>query len=314
MTVHRDTFRASDGYELATYRWEPEESPRAILQLVHGMAEHLMRYAPLAEAFVARGFLVHGHEHRGHGHSVPSGQRPGHIGDREGWERLVGDVHAQARAIHDEHPALPRAILSHSMGGYVSQALLGRHPEDADAWIFSGNGGKPPFIAAIGRAIARAERLRLGKKGTSALIKKLTFDDFNRPFEGRTDFDWLSRDEEQVNAYAADPLCGYEVSIETWIQLLDAIPSLTTPDHLAAIPKEKPIYILAGSDDTSIGRERGARNLADAHRRAGLRDVTLRIWPGGRHEMLNESNRTEVIADLQQWVEQKLLPANRPPA
>jgi alpha-beta hydrolase superfamily lysophospholipase len=302
----RGTHRSSDGYELATYRWAPEGEPKALLQIVHGMAEHAARYDHVVRAFTAQGFLVHAHDHRGHGHSVPAGEAPGHIGDRGGWAKLVSDVHERAEALREEHPTLPRALFAHSMGGYVAQTLLGQNPDDADAWAISGNGGKPPFIAAIGRLIARAERLRLGPRGVSAIIRKLTFEDFNEPFEGRTDFDWLSRDTEQVDRYAADPLCGYDVSIETWIQLLDAIPRLTASAHLAAIPREKPIYVVAGSDDTSIGRAQGARNLVEAYRRDGLEDVTLQLWPGGRHEVVNETNRDEVIAELVSWVTDRL--------
>ncbi len=302
----RGTHRTEDGYRLATYRWDPAGEPRAILQIVHGMAEHAARYDHVAQAFTAKGFLVHAHDLRGHGWSVPAGENPGHIGSRRGWAKLVSDVHERAEAIRDEHPTLPRALFAHSMGGYVAQTLLGQDPDDADAWAISGNGGKPPFIAAIGRLVARGERLRLGRRGVSDVIRKLTFEDFNKPFEGRTDFDWLSRDPEQVDRYAADPLCGYDVSIETWIQLLDAIPELTEPAHLAAIPRDKPIYLVAGSDDTSIGRAQGARSLANAYRREGLKDVTLKVWPGGRHEMVNEVNRDEVIAELVDWVTDRL--------
>ncbi len=298
----RGTHRTHDGTELATYTWAPEGEPTALLQIVHGMAEHAARYDHVARAFTAEGFLVSAHDHRGHGLSVPTGEAPGHIGDEDGWQKLVGDLHERAQALQAEHPGLPRAIFAHSMGGYVAQTLLGQNPDDADAWAISGNGGKPPFIAAIGRLVARAERLRLGKRGVSALIRKLTFEDFNGPFEGRTAFDWLSRDPAAVDAYAADPLCGFDVSIETWIQLLDVIPSLTKPAHLASIPREKPIYVVAGSDDTSIGRAQGARNLVEAYRGDGLKDVTLQLWPGGRHEVVNETNRDEVIADLVAWV------------
>lgn len=304
--VEKGTHRTQDGYDLATYRWAPEGEPRAVLQIVHGMAEHAARYDHVARAFTAEGFLVHAHDHRGHGHSVPTGEAPGHIGDHDGWAKLVSDVHERAEALREEHPTLPRALFAHSMGGYVAQTLIGQNPDDADAWAISGNGGKPPFIAAIGRLVARAERARLGRRGVSAILRKLTFEDFNAAFEGRTDFDWLSRDPEQVDRYANDPLCGYDVSIETWIQLLDAIPRLTKSAYLAAIPREKPIYIVAGSDDTSIGRAQGARNLADAYRREGLQDVTLQLWPGGRHEVVNESNRDEVIADLVAWTTGKL--------
>lgn len=302
----RGTHTTRDGYTLATYRWTPQGEPVALLQIVHGMAEHAARYDHVAKAFTEHGFLVSAHDHRGHGGSVPEGEAPGHIGDEDGWQKLVGDVHERARALRAEHPTLPRAIFAHSMGGYVAQTLLGQNPDDADAWAISGNGGKPPFIAAVGRLIARAERLRLGKRGASDLIRKLTFEDFNKPFEGRTEFDWLSRDPAEVDRYAADPLCGYDVSIETWIQLLDAIPRLTKPAHLAPIPREKPIYVVAGSEDTSIGKAQGARNLVDAYRGDGLREVTLQLWEGGRHEVVNETNRDEVIADLRRWVKDQL--------
>jgi alpha-beta hydrolase superfamily lysophospholipase len=314
-TFQRSSWRAADGFDLATYRWEPEGEPRALLQIVHGMAEHAARYEHVARAFTAAGFLVHAHDHRGHGGSIPEGDAPGHLGDEGGWGKLIGDAHARADALHAEHPTLPRAILAHSMGGYVAQGLLSEHPDDADAWALSGSGGKPPAIAGAGRLLARAERLRLGKRGVSALVRKLTFEDFNASFEGRTDFDWLSRDATEVDRYVADPLCGFDVTIETWVQLLDAMAGLTRSDRLARIPREKPIYVFGGGSDTSVQRGAGLRRLAEAYRRAGSRDVTLQIWPDARHEVLNETHRAEVIAHLLAWVRSKLgLAESRPVA
>ena len=305
-TAERSTYRTSDGHQLATYEWAPTGEPKAMLQVVHGMAEHAGRYDHVAAAFNDAGYLVHAHDHRGHGDSIAGAEGPGHIGDANGWNRLVLDIHERAELMAEEHPDLPRVIFAHSMGGYLAQDLLGRHPGDADAWAISGNAGQPPFIAKLGRLIARFERKRVGPRGTSTVLRKLTFDDFNKSFGGRTEADWLSRDEAQVDRYVADPLCGFDVSVETWLQLLDAIPRLTTDEHLGGIPQGKPVYILAGSEDTSIGRAQGARNLAAAYGRAGLTDVTVQIWPGGRHEMVNETNREQVIAALVEWADAAL--------
>ena len=304
--MDRFTARAADGFQVAAYRWDPQQGePRAVLQILHGMAEHASRYDAVAKVFARQGFVVHAHDHRGHGASRPGDWPRGHIGDADGWRHLLSDAHTRAVAIRNEHPDLPRVILAHSMGGYVAQGLLTEHPADADAWAISGSGGKPPRLAAAGRLVARAERLRLGGKGVSAILRKLTFEDFNKSFEGRTDFDWLSRDSAQVDAYIADPECGYDVTVETWLQLFDALPGLTRPERLRRIPQEKPLYVFGGTADTSVECGEGLRRLASAYREAGLRDVTLKLWPDARHEVLNEVNREEVVSDLVAWAATK---------
>ena len=295
------TFASDDGTRIYVHSWLPAAAPRAVLQISHGMSEHAGRYAELARAFVARGWAVYANDHRGHGRSIANGDEPGHMADDDGFARSVADVHSLNGYIAEQHGGAPRVMLGHSMGSFFLQQLLADHPGDAMGFAFSGSNGKPPPIAAAGRVIARAERARLGKRGKSAILKTLSFDDFNKRFKpNRTEFDWISRDPDEVDKYVADPLCGFSCTVQSWIALLDSLPRLTSPEVVRRIPKHKPIYLFAGSDDP-VGGRAGVRSLADTYRGAWLTDVELRLYEGARHETLHETNRQEVIDNLLTW-------------
>ncbi len=297
---------APDGQPIHVQRWEPEGGPSAVVQIAHGMAEHAGRYAPLAEIFAERGWAVYASDHRGHGRSIPAGEEPGHMGPG-GFAHAVEVLYAVGRRIAEEHPGVPRVLLGQSMGSFLVQRLIGDHPDAADAAVLSASDGKPPPIAAVGRYIARLERLRVGPRGTSKLLQALSFDSFNKKFApNRTAFDWLSRDEREVDLYVDDPLCGFAVTTQTWIDLLDALGDLTSPRHLARIDRDLPIYVLAGTKDPVGDFGRGVRRLVEAYRAAGLRNVELALYEGGRHEMLHETNRDEVIAKVIAWIERSL--------
>jgi alpha-beta hydrolase superfamily lysophospholipase len=294
----------ADGMDLFVYRWLPESKPRAIVQIAHGMAEHAQRYAPFAEALVEAGYAVYANDHRGHGSSLRTGEDPGHLADEDGWNHAVADLHQLSDHIRREHPASTRVLFGHSMGSFLVQQMMYEHPTAANAIIMSGSNGKPPPLATLGRGVARIERLRLGKKGQSALINALSFGEYNKAFKPtRTEFDWVSRDESTVDAYISDPLCGFMCSIQSWVDLLDALPALTAPHNLALIPKTMPLYIFSGDRDPVGEMGRGVKRLVESYRGAWLTDVTLKIYEGGRHEMLNETNRDEVTADVLQWLD-----------
>ena len=181
------------------------------------------------------------------------------------------------------------------MGSFMAQDFVARAGDGKSALVLSGSNGAPPAIAGLGRWIARFERMRLGPTGKSALLKKLMFGDFNKPFApARTQFDWLSRDGAEVDAYVADPLCGFDFSTQLAIDLLDALRGLLAPERLARIPKGLPILILSGTRDPVGANLQG---LIDAYRNAGL-NVASKLYAEGRHEMLNETNREEVMSDL----------------
>ena len=303
--MRADTFRlkADDGADIHIHRWLPDSAPRGVVQVAHGLAEHAARYGRLAGALTGRGLAVYADDHRGHGQTAGADDL-GFFAEREGWRKCVGDLWSLNRRIAADHAGLPIVLLGHSMGSFMAQDFVADHSDAIAALVLSGSNGPPPAIAGIGRMIARIERLRQGARGKSALLQSLMFGDFNKRFKpARTPFDWLSRDPAEVDAYIADPLCGFEFSNQLAVDLLDALGPLLKPERLARIRKDLPVYIFSGSDDP-VGANLPA--LAAAYRNAGLTRVDMRVYTGARHETLNETNRDEVTADLVAWIEDAL--------
>ena len=299
--MRADTFglKADDGADIHIYRWLPDGAPRGVVQVAHGLAEHAARYGRLAGALTGQGLAVYADDHRGHGQTAGAGDL-GFFAEREGWRKCVGDLWSLNRRIAADHAGLPIVLLGHSMGSFMAQDFVADHSDAIAALVLSGSNGPPPAIAGLGRMIARIERLRQGARGKSALLQSLMFGDFNKRFKpARTEFDWLSRDPGEVDAYIADPLCGFEFTNQLAVDLLDALGPLLTPERLARIRKDLPVYIFSGSDDP-VGANLPA--LAEAYRNAGLTRVDMRVYTGARHETLNETNRDEVTADLVAWI------------
>ena len=295
------TFQTVDGANLHVSGWAIEE-PKAIVQVLHGMAEYGSRYARLAEALGAAGYTTYAHDHRGHGKSVANGVPPGHMADDDSWNRIVEDAHGVNQEIAKRHPGVPIIVLGHSMGSWVLQQLLFEHPSDMIAAALSGSNGKPPPIAALGKLVARIERMRVGKRSPSSIMQKLSFDEYNKAFApNRTEFDWLSRDPEEVDKYVADPLCGFGVSTQAWIDFLAGLDRVAKPTNVAKVPKGMPLYLFAGDRDPVGDFGKGMKNLYDAYKRAAIFDVRLKLYPDARHETLNETNRQEVTNDLIAW-------------
>jgi alpha-beta hydrolase superfamily lysophospholipase len=298
------TFQTVDGANLHVSGWVIQ-SPKAVVQILHGMAEYGSRYARLAQALAGAGYSVYAHDHRGHGKSIPEADPPGHLADSDSWNRIVEDAHGVNREIAKRHRDLPIIVLGHSMGSFVVQQLLFERPNDMVAAALSGSNGKPPPIAMVGKLLARIERARVGKRSPSPVLQKLTFGEYNKPFEpARTEFDWLSRDPDEVDKYVADPLMGFAVSTQTWLDLLNALDRISKPSNVAKVPKDKPLYLFAGDQDPVGDNGKGMKNLYDAYKRAAIFDVRLKLYPDARHETLNEMNRQEVTDDLIAWCDE----------
>lgn len=297
------TFTASDGAALAAYKWEPTTTPRAVIHIAHGLAEHAGRYARTAKSLNSYGYVVYAHDMRGHGQTAKSQDELGFFAEANGWNRVVLDVAEMMQAEAREHAALPLILLGHSLGSYLAQQVIYEHPHLLTAAILSAPNGSPSLLAKAGRVIARVERLRLGKRGRSHLINALTFGKFNERFAPvATPFDWLSRDASEVKLYFNDARCGFISTTQLWVDFLDGIAALSQPAHKRLIPSTLPIYILAGSHDPVCENGKGAAALAQEYKTAGLTDVTCKLYPEGRHELLNEINRHEVVSDLVQWL------------
>ena len=284
-TPQRDTLTGRDGLELATYRWQPAGPVRGVVQLSHGMGEHLLRYAPLADALTADGFVVVGQDHRGHGASIRAGAEPGAIGS-DGWRLLVADVGLLVEHTRAEHPGVPLVLLGHSMGSFAVQQLLLEHSADVDAAVLTGTAAIDPLGATVDPDAP------------------LDLSAFNAPFEpARTAYDWLSRDEDQVDAYVADPLCGFGLDAEASRAMFAGAVPLADPEQLAGMRPDLPLYYAVGDADPVNGQLALLTLLLDRYAGAGLTDVTGHVYPGARHEVFNETNRDEVVDDLRTWLD-----------
>jgi alpha-beta hydrolase superfamily lysophospholipase len=297
MTMQTFTLPRPDGHTILTRAWLPE-TPRAVVQIVHGLAEHSARYARLAEALTQEGYAVYAHDHRGHGpNCLPADL--GFFAESDGWRKLLDDIDAVAKRIGADHPGLRRAFLGHSMGSFLGQTYIAEHGGELAAAALSGSAGPPPAILGLGRRIVAFERWRQGGRGKSPLVQALLFGEQNKPFRpARTPYDWLSRDAAEVDKYVADPLCGFPLTNQLAADLTGALGDLASPRLAALIPKTLPIYVFSGARDP-VGAK--IQVLIDVYRAAGL-DVTAKIYPDARHELLNETNREEVTRDFISWL------------
>ncbi len=301
------TFTASDNTPIFVYKWLPATDIKGIVHIVHGLADHAGRYTRTAKSLNAHGYAVYAADLRGHGNTARNQEELGFLAEENGWNRVALDVQEIMELSRTEFPAVPLILLGHSMGSYLAQQIIYERPTLLAAAILSAPNGKPSLLAKAGRGIARAERLRLGKRGRSQFINSLTFGKFNQQFpNAETPFDWLTRDTTEVKLYFNDSKCGFIATTQLWIDFMDGISELSKPAHKTRIPKDFPIHILAGGKDPVCENGRGAEDLAAEYRQAGLQRVTCKIYPEGRHEMLNETNRHEVMSDLVTWLNDKV--------
>jgi len=281
------SYTSADGTEIAAYRWDPDGPPgalRAAVQLSHGMGEHARRYEHVARALNDAGFVVYAQDHRGHGASAD----PAALGDlgNGSWAGLVDDIGLLSAHIRAEHPGLPLILLGHSMGSFAVQQYLLDHSDAADGVVLTGT-------AAIDLL-----------EGALDLDQPIDLSAFNAPFQpARTDYDWLSRDEAMVDAYVADPRCGFGIDTGSGKAMFAGARRGADPAQVAAIRPDLPLYIAAGEADPVNGGLALLTPLADRYQAAGLAGVTVRTYPGARHEILNETNRDQVIADLIAWID-----------
>lgn len=293
---------AGDGQTLGLRLWDIP-APCGAVQVVHGLAEHSGRYARLAAALNAAGWAVIAQDVRGHGTTAAAGGEPGHMGGPDAWPRLVADLAAVRAHAATTWPGLPLVLFGHSMGSVLALSALQRPDAGWAAAVLSGPPGMPPPVARLGLALGRLELLRLGARGRSPLLQALSFGAYARAVpDARTPFDWLSRDPAEVDAYIADPWCGFAASTGSWIALVRGLLAATRRPALAALPRGLPLLIVAGTADPVGQGGRAVQALAESLRRGGAVDPVLDLVPGGRHELLNDICRDAVTAGLLSWL------------
>lgn len=299
----RDVFGSVMGQELEKRLWLPEQEPKAVIQLVHGMAEYIDRYDETAKAFASAGFAVVGHTHLGHGERA---ERLGYFAPEGGWDALIEDAHAVRLQMQQEYPALPYFMLGHSMGSFVVRTYCLQYEKGLSGVLLSGTGHFSPAIVTLAGGIAALQCALGMEQKPGRLLDALSSSGYNNDFaDVRTRFDWLSANEKTVDAYVADPLCGFTFTVGAYRDLFEGLKRLY-PVHLSAMEKEIPVYLFAGDRDPVGQNGKGVRQTADELRAAGVRDVTVRLYQDGRHEMFNEIEREKVWAEVIEWIEHVL--------
>jgi alpha-beta hydrolase superfamily lysophospholipase len=284
MPVSELSYKSADGTKIVAYRWEPEDVlANAAIQLTHGMGEHARRYDHVAQALNDAGFVVYAQDHRGHG-ATADPVAYGDLGEG-GWTALVDDIGLLSEKIRADNPGLPLILLGHSMGSFAVQQYLLDHSADVDGVVLTGTAAIDLLEPALD------------------LDAPLDLTGFNAPFEpARTDYDWLSRDEAIVDAYIADPACGFGIDADSAKVMFAGARRLADPAQVAAIRDNLPVYIAVGEADPVNGGLALLTPLTERLESAGLTDVTVRVYPEARHEIMNETNRDEVIAELKRWL------------
>ena len=288
------------GEPLEIWQWEPQEAPRAILQFVHGMAEHIARNDETARHLADAGYLVVGHTQLGHGKST---KLPGWFAQDGGWDALVEDVHALRLRTQAQHPDLPYFLLGHSMGSFVVRTYCQRYEHGLAGVILSGTGHFEPLILNAGLLIANIQCALGGEKKPSKLLESISFAGYNRDWmPTRTGFDWLSKDRAVVDAYVDDPLCGFPFTAGGYRDMFRGLKNLY-PNHLGSMDKTVPILIFSGGADPVGARGVGVQLTERELLTAGVTNVTMRLYENGRHEMLNELERETLCNDLIAWLD-----------
>jgi alpha-beta hydrolase superfamily lysophospholipase len=270
--------------ELFVRHWPANGAVPAVVQISHGLGEHSGRYARLAAALNEAGFDVYAHDHRGHGRSVRSASEFGHFGP-DGWNALVADLVTVGEAIDGRSGAAARVLLGHSLGSFAVQQYLPDHSADIAAAVLTGTSA----IDVI-----------FGSLDPETSLDRMPG---NEAFEGRTDFDWLSRDPDEVDRYIADPACGFSADAEALADMAAVATRPVDADALRSVRADLPILLMSGSDDPLSGAMALVELVAQRYRDAGVRDVTVLGYEGSRHEVFNETNRDEITADLIAWLE-----------
>lgn len=304
MKVENFTFKDKGDLEIFVYKWLPDEKMqvKGVVQIAHGMAETAARYSGLASALTSNGFIVYANDHRGHGKTAGETSKLGDLGE-DGFNSMVENMKSLNEMIKKENLNLPIFLFGHSMGSFLTQRYICLYGSGLKGAILSGSCGKQGIIIDIARLIAKGEIKKIGRGAKSNKLNKLSFGSYNNCFKPtRTDFDWLSRDNKEVDKYIDDPFCGTIFTAGFFYDFLGGLKSIADKREIKKVPKDLPIYIFSGDKDPVGKSGKGVLKLVRSYKEHGIKDLTYKLYKDGRHEMLNEVNKGEVIEDVIKWL------------
>ncbi len=309
------TFTDQDTIEIFVYKWEPDTEIKAVVQIIHGLAEHSKRYARVAETLCKEGYICYANDARGHGRTAGDlteatlEGKAGVLGPN-GWKGVVNDAHELSRIIKEEHPNLPLFLIGHSWGAMISQDYIQEWGNDIKGCILSGTNGKiRKLVIKAGKIIIRGEIKKLGPTAPSIKMDKMNFKSYNHEWkkdEGATGFEWLSRDKTEVQKYIDDPWCGFISPASLWLEFICGNEKIYNEGNERKIPKDLPIYFIAGTLCPVGNKTKGVIAIIKRFKKYGIKDVTYKFYTDARHEVFNEINRHEVLKDVSYWLNSKL--------
>ena len=301
------TFKNSDNMDVFVYKWEPSGKPKAVVQIAHGMAEHAARYERFAKALTSAGFAVYANDHRGHGKTAGTLDKAGICGPEDGFFRAIDDMRTLNLMIKKDHPKTAIFLFGHSMGSFLSQNYIARYGAELNGCILSGTAGDGGALIKVGNVIAKIVSLIYGRNTPSPTLDKMSFGAFNSAFKpNRTAFDWLSRDNAEVDKYINDPWCGFLCTAGFFYDMTKGLMDTHSKTRMAAIPKTLPIFSVAGANDPVGANGVSVMQLIDAYKKLDIKDVNVKLYKDTRHEILNEINRDEVTKDIIDWLKKHL--------
>ena len=285
----------------------PDAEPRAIVQIIHGIAEYIDRYDEFMSFLADNGIIAVGTDHLGHGKSIESEEQTGFFAYDNGWDYAVRDEEVLRLAMHENYPELPIIVFGHSMGSFMARTLLILYPDAFNAAIISGTGNQGAALVNGGLFMGNLVTGLKGAHHYSKFLNNLAFGSFNKIYDNpKTEYDWLSRDEANVQKYIDDPLCGFIPSCSLFRDMMTGVKFITNKKNLTAMNKDMPVYFMSGDMDPVGECGKGVQKAYNNFLEAGMKDVSIKLYPGGRHEMLNEINKDEVYTDILAWLDSKI--------
>lgn len=285
----------------------PDGEIKASVQIAHGIAEYAARYDEFASFLAENGIAVYANDHIGHGESVSDEWPLSYFGEKDGWKFTVGDMKKLHGIVCERHSGVPHYLFGHSMGSFLARTYAIDYPDDFDGLILSGTGQQPKALVVGGKTMAKMEIKRHGSKYQSPLLNILAFGSYNKGFENtRSCFDWLSRDNDCVDKYIEDPLCGFLPSAGLFYEMMCGIDYIGRMENIKKMNKEVPVYFMSGDADPVGENGKGVKRAYKCFVLSGIKDVSIRLYKEGRHEMLNEINKQEVYADILKVIEEWL--------
>lgn len=302
------TFPSTDGsYTCHAEMWEPENTePVAILQIVHGMIEYVRRYEDFANFLTTKGFIVVGEDHLGHGYTAKPEDR-GYFTKERPWDVLIDNVEAVRKIMVEKYPNLPYCILGHSMGSFMFRKYIAKYGKNIDAAIVMGTGVMPGIVTSVGVGLTNVQKLFFGDRHVSKLIGNIAFGAYNKKIENpKSPNAWLSVNEANVVKYDADPLCTFPFTLNAYRALFKMLGFVCKKKNVALTPSELPILVIAGDADPVGNYGAGPRAAAKMYQDAGVKDVSLKLYEGLRHEILNEDCRENIYNDIYEWLSARI--------